>query len=244
MRPVLVLRHGDDIPLGLLGEALVAADIPVHEVLLHAGGTIPSLDGFSGLVVLGGIMGAYDEVEHPWLAAEKRVIAEAHAAAMPMLGICLGAQLFADALGGRAYLIDSTPEIAYMLPTLTAAGTADPVLRHFDAAVTVFHEDTWDPPPSAEVLAVSDRFNHAFRLGAAVGIQAHPEADASIVARWVETDEELPLMRAAGVEPDVLLAEVIAGEEAQREMAARLFGAWALEVVGRTRPETLDSSGR
>jgi GMP synthase (glutamine-hydrolysing) len=139
--------------------------------------------------------------------------------------------LFAEVLGGRAFLSESAPEIAHMMPTLTEAGAEDPVLRHFDAPVVVFHQDTWDPPPEAILLATSDRFNHVFRLGSAVAIQAHPEADAAVVAKWVEIEDELPLMKAAGVEPDQLVDEVAAGEEAQREMAARLFGAWVEEVL-------------
>lgn len=231
MRPVLVLRHGDDIPLGLLGEALGAAATPVVEAMLYRGDPIPPLDDFSALIVLGGVMGAYDEDAHPWLAAEKRAITRAHDSGVPMLGICLGSQLFADALGGRAYLSDSVPEIGYMLPALTEAGATDPVLRHFDAPVVVFHQDTWDPPPGATVLATTDRFRHAFRLGSALAIQAHPEADAAMVARWVEIEAERPLLDAAGVDPDRLVAEVRAGEPAQREMVGRLFGAWVDEVI-------------
>ncbi|MCH7585766.1 MAG: type 1 glutamine amidotransferase [Acidobacteria bacterium] len=233
MKPVLVLLHGDDIPLGLFGEALDIAGVPRLEVMLHDGATIPPLTGFSALVVLGGVMGVYDEGAHPWLADEKRAIVAAHAVEMPMLGICLGSQLFAEALGGSAFLSESAPEIAHMVPRLTEAGAEDPVLRHFDEPVVVFHQDTWDPPPGATLLATSERFNHAFRLGSALAIQAHPEADAAVVAKWVEMEDELPLMLAAGVDPDQLVAEVAAGEAAQREMAARLFGAWVEEVVRR-----------
>ena len=141
MDPVLVFRHGDDIPLGLLGEALDVAAVPVVEVMLNHGDPIPPLYGFSGLVVLGGVMGAYDEAVHPWLKAEKQVIGEAHSAGLPMLGICLGCQLFADALGGVAYRSESAPEIGHLLPELTAEAAADPMLRHFDQPVVVFHQD-------------------------------------------------------------------------------------------------------
>ena len=231
MDPVLVLRHGDDIPLGLLGEALAAAAVPVVEVMLHSGDPIPPVEGFSAVVVLGGVMGAYDEAVHPFLAEEKRVIAAAHDRGLPMLGICLGSQLFAEALGGDAYLATPPPEIGHMLPQLTDAGAADPVLRHFDAPVVVFHQDTWDLPPGATLLASTDRFNHAFRLGATVAVQAHPEADAAVVSRWVDIEAERPLLAAAGVAPEDLVAAVRAGESAQREMAARMFGAWVEEVV-------------
>jgi GMP synthase (glutamine-hydrolysing) len=176
-------------------------------------------------------MGAYEEADHPWLVDEKRAIAAAHASGMPMLGICLGAQLFADALGGSAYLADSIPEIAHFTPTLTDAGAADPVLRHFDIPVVAFHQDTWDLPPTATLLANSDRFNHAFRLGLAVAIQAHPEADGDIVESWISMPEELPLLEASGVDGQELVAETRAGEARQREMAARLFGAWVDEIL-------------
>jgi len=236
VKPVLVLRHGDDIPLGLFGDALDAAGVSWVEVMLHHGDAIPPLTGFSGLIVLGGVMGAYDEDDHPWLADEKRTIVAAHEVEMPMFGICLGSQLFAEALGGRAFLSESAPEIAHLVPRLTEEGAEDPVLKHFDEPVVVFHQDTFDPPPGATLLATSDRFNHVFRLGSAIAIQAHPEADAAVVAKWVEMEDELPLMKAAGVEPDQLVSEVAAGEEAQREMAARLFGAWVEEVVRFQKP--------
>jgi GMP synthase-like glutamine amidotransferase len=231
MDPVLVLRHGDNIPVGLLGDALRAAGVPWEEVFLHAGEPIPPLDAFSALVVMGGVMGAYDEHEYPWLIDEKDAIARAHAAGMPMLGICLGAQLFAEALGGSAYLADSRPEIGHFTPGLTEDGLSDPVLREFDAPVIVFHQDTWDPPPGATTLATSDRFNHAYRLGSAVAIQAHPEADTAIVKDWLAMRDDRGLLDAAGVDPVDLLSAVQDGEPAQRKMAARLFGAWVDEVL-------------
>ena len=230
VKPVLVLRHEENCPLGLLGDALEAASIPWVEASLRHGAAIPPLDGFSALISLGGAMGAYDEADYPWLADEKRAIAEAHEMGMPMLGICLGAQLFAESLGGAAYLADGIPEIRHFTPTLTAAGAADPVLRHFDTPVVVFHQDTWDPPPDATLLARSDRFNHAFRLDSALAIQAHPEADGDIVESWTTMDEERPLLEAAGTDSERLIAQTRDGEGDQREMASRLFGAWVDEV--------------
>ena len=230
MNPVLVLRHGDDIPLGLLGEVLEAEGIPVREVMLHAGDPIPDLDEAAGLVVLGGKMGAYDVDVHPWLKEEKEAIAEAHRADMPMLGICLGVQLFADALGGSAHLADGPPEIGHFVPEVNEAGESDQVLREFDAPVVVFHQDTFEPPPGATLLASSERFPHAFRLGSAVALQAHPEADAEIVAKWVAKPSSQDKMARAGVDPDELMAAIVEGEPAQREMARRLFGAWIDEL--------------
>jgi GMP synthase (glutamine-hydrolysing) len=233
MATVLVLRHGDDIPLGLLGDAIREGGLDAHEVWLHDGDELPSLDGYVALVVLGGEMGAYDTDHHHWLVGEKEIIREAHDRDLPMIGICLGSQLFADALGGTAYLADDRPEIEVLAPDLTDAGQDDPVLRHFDRPVVAFHQDTFEPPPGALLLARSDRFNHAFRHGSAVAIQAHPEATAEVVEDWVAHDGAQVLLARAGVVSDELLDAVRRAEPLQREMARRLFGAWVDEVNAR-----------
>jgi len=233
MPRVLVLRHGDDIPLGLLGDAIGAAGLGVDEVWLHDGESIPALDDYAALVVLGGEMGAYETDHHHWLVGEKEIIREAHARGLPMFGICLGSQLFADALGGTAYLADDHPEIGVLAPELTDSGREDPVLRHFDRPVVAFHQDTFELPPGATLLARSDRFNHAFRLGSALAVQAHPEATARIVEDWVSHDGAQALLATAGVVSEELVESVRRAEPIQREMARRLFGAWVDEVLAR-----------
>lgn len=233
MTRVLVFRHGEGSRLGLLGEVLDASGLEVDEVALDEGDRIPDLDGYSALVVLGGAMGAYDEDEFPWLRDEKRAIQEAHRRGLPMLGLCLGAQLFADALGGSAYLANGPPEVGHLEPALNEDGRADPVIGQLDRPVVVFHQDTFDPPPGSTVLARTERFPHAFRCGSVVGIQAHPEADSGVVGQWVARDSARERMAAAGVDPNALLEQVAQGEADQREMAQRLFGAWIEEVTGR-----------
>jgi GMP synthase (glutamine-hydrolysing) len=234
MKPVLVLRHGDDIPLGLLGEAIAAGGLVVHEVWLHDGEQVPPLDGYSALVVLGGEMGVYDTEHHHWLVGEQEVIREAHRRDIPMIGICLGSQLFAEALGGSAYLANDLPEVELIRPDLTVDGVRDPVMRHLDAPVVAFHQDTWDPPPGATLLARTDRYNHAFRLGSALAIQAHPEATPDIVAAWLANEGAQALAAAAGTDAGDMLADVRRVEPVQREMAHRLFGAWVQQVLDRT----------
>ena len=230
MATVLVLRHGDDIPLGLLGDAIVDGGLEVEEVWLHDGDELPSLDGYAALVVLGGEMGAYDTDHHHWLVGEKEIIRDAHERGLPMIGICLGSQLFADALGGTAYLADQHPEIEVLAPELTDAGREDPVLQHFDRPVVAFHQDTFELPPGATLLARSDRFKHAFRFGSALAIQAHPEATTSIVEDWVSHEGAQALLTTAGVVSEELVESVRRAEPIQREMARRLFGAWVDEV--------------
>lgn len=235
MDRVLVLRHGDHIPLGLLGDAIAEAGLAVHEVLLHRGEEIPPLDDFLALVVLGGEMGAYDEDRFPWLVGEKAVIRAAHERGMPILGICLGPQLISDALGGSAYLADHPPEVGVVEPVLTDAGADDPVLRHMTDPVVAFHQDTWEPPPGATVLARSDRYNHAFRIGSTVGIQGHPEATPEIVEEWMTHRGAQSMMDRAGVLSDDIRDSIHASAPVQRAMAKRVFSAWVEEAIAHGR---------
>jgi GMP synthase (glutamine-hydrolysing) len=228
---VLVIKHGDMVPAGHLaglllgwGAAGKAAHGDVERCLVYEGDPIPDTTDWAGIVSLGGLMGAYEEDRYPWLAEEKRLLAAAVEAGVPVLGLCLGCQVLADALGGRAFRADE-PEIGMMAVPRTAAGAADPVLRHLDTAVPVWHRDTWELPPDATLLAATERHPHAFRAGPGLGIQSHPEATPFIVARWIagHTGDDLIM---AGVDPATFLADVRAGAAAQEEMAARLFGAW------------------
>jgi len=229
--PVLVLRHDADAGPGYLGDALAAAGLQMRVVDPVAGEAVPGLDGWSAVVSLGGRMGAYEEEAFPWLVAEKRLLAGAEAAGVPALGICLGCQVLADALGGRAYL-GTGREVGLLSLDLTAAGLADPVVRHLDAPVAVSHGDTWDLPPGAVLLAQSSRYRHAFRRGSALGLQPHPEVSPGPFARWTRS-KPLDELARDGIDPDAAIAAVRAGAEAQRAMAARLFGAWAAEVLSR-----------
>ena len=225
MTSVLAVRHGQSIPIGHFGEAAMRAGVAVDEVMLSDGERRPPASEYDGIAVFGGSMGAYDTESHPWLRGEKVWLRTAVEAGIPVLGICLGCQLLADALGGSASLAEGGPEIGYFLPVRTTSGLDDPVLRHLDRPVPVWHQDTWELPPGGMLLAASDRHPHAFRLGSAVGIQSHPEADADVVAGWIAS-EGTAHFEHAGVDPDAFISSIVAAGDEQREMAVRLFGAW------------------
>jgi GMP synthase (glutamine-hydrolysing) len=228
--PVLVLRHEADAGPGYLGEALGAAGLGMR-ILDPAVEQLPGPEGWSAVVSLGGHMGAYEEATYSWLAAEQRLLAAATAAGLPVLGICLGCQLLAAALGGRAYP-GTGREVGLVPLALTEAGRADPVGRFLESPVVASHADTWDLPPGAVLLAESGRYRHAFRLGSALGLQSHPEADPESFARWTRAKPPEALAR-DGIDPEAAIAAVRRHGAAQQAAASRLFGAWAAEILAR-----------
>jgi GMP synthase (glutamine-hydrolysing) len=223
-----MVRHSPTVPAGHLAGVLHASGHAVHRVDLFDGGEVPASTDWSGVVSLGGLMGAYEENRYPWLRDEKRLLAAATDAGVPVLGLCLGCQLLADALGGAAFPAE-VPELGMLRVELTEAGRDDAVLRHLTERVPAWHGDTWDLPPGGELLASTDRHPHAFRVGGSIGIQAHPEATPYMVARWIADHQGDDLVR-TGTDAAEFLAAVRSGAVAQREMALHLFRAWLEEV--------------
>lgn len=187
---VLVLQHDDDCPAGLLAPAFEAAGTAVEVLPLHRGAAVPrSLQDHDALVVLGGPMGAQDDAAHAWLAPTRALVADTVAADLPFLGICLGHQLAAVALGGRVERNPRGPLHALAPFGASAAGVADPLLGALPAGSEVLH---WNQdvvtalPPAAVGLAVApDGSVQAARLGPrAWGVQFHPEVGPDIVAGW------------------------------------------------------------
>ena len=141
------------------------------------------------LVVLGGPIGVYEQEEYPFLADEIACIAQRLAARKPTLGICLGAQLMAAALGARVYPGQNGAEIGWF-PLRPAAGTQTPdwFAPLLEPGLSVFHwhGDTFDLPQDALLLAGTDRYPHqAFAVGDfALGLQFHPEVNADDLESW------------------------------------------------------------
>lgn len=228
MKPIVVLRNDSSAPAGYLGSALDERGLDWARCELDAGDALPDVGEIAALVALGGEMGAYDDDRYPYLAGEKRLLVQAARAGIPVLGVCLGCQLLADALGGRAYRAD-VPEVRFTTLDMTAAGTADFTVRHLEQRrVLVFHQDTWDLPPGAVMLATGGGFAQAFRQGSVVGIQPHPEVPPTIVDSWIEW--ALPTVRAAGTDPKRLLEELHEATAEIEATAASFFGAWLDEV--------------
>lgn len=221
-----ILENDPIVPAGYLGDLLRDRATPSATIQLHAGDRLPELEQAAAVVLLGGTMGVYDERQYPYLTEEKAFVGAAVAAGIPTLGICLGCQLLAEALGGRAYLAPRV-ECRFDALDLTSAGSGDSIMASFrKAAVLSWHQDTWDLPPGAELLARSPEYPQAFRLGSALGIQPHPEATPEIVAGWASSPVGAAMLRSVGVAPEELVATLSTNRQESEKTARSFFAGW------------------
>jgi GMP synthase (glutamine-hydrolysing) len=226
-----VVQNESECPAGYLGDALDRRGIEWTVVRLYEGDRLPGVREVAGVAALGGAMGAYDEEEYPFLIDEKRFLAECTAAGVPVLGVCLGCQLLADALGGRAYLADAA-EVTLDPIEPTREGGREPIVAAFDGRPVIrFHRDTFDLPAGATLLASAGGLTQAFRMGSAVGIQPHPEITPAILAGWLADGDARQMTLEAGTDPDELVATFAAAEAGVEATAAAVFDAWINEVV-------------
>ena len=193
-RRLLVVQNAADDPVGPLGEWLTAAGLDLDVRDAEAGDPLPvHLGGFDGLLVLGGGMSTDDAQRAPWLPGVRALLSAAVADEVPTLAVCLGAQLLAEAVGGRVGRNPDGPEFGAQLIAKRANSATDPLFRdlpitpdviqwHFDAVL--------DLPPSAVLLAGSPVCDvQAFRAGrVAWGIQFHIETTPEIVRLWADED--------------------------------------------------------
>jgi GMP synthase-like glutamine amidotransferase len=167
--------------------------LSVSRTPLFESDVMPGADDFDWLVVMGGPMGVHDERRFPWLTAEKRLVGEAIAAGKVVLGVCLGAQLIADAMGARVYR-HSHREIGWFPVKLTAEGETSPLFGELPREFTAFHwhGDIFDIPADAVRTAESEGcVNQAFEYeGRVVGLQFHLESTAGSVQALVENCRE------------------------------------------------------
>jgi GMP synthase-like glutamine amidotransferase len=202
---LLVIENDPTDDIRRLGEWLTAAGLQLATVRPHAGEPLPArLDGYAGLVVLGGEQHTYEG--ESWFPACEALLRAAVADRVPTLAICLGAQLLATAHGGAVGPGGAGPEIGPALVARRDAAETDPLFAPvpFTPDVTQWHRDEITRlPPGAVVLAASTRYPHqAFRVGAAWGLQFHIEADLAMVAQWADRNQEL--LGQLGLDPDRL----------------------------------------
>ena len=184
--------------LGTFREAFTRRGIEVEELKAYEG-EIPETGNFDILVVLGGPMGVYEEDKYPFLKEEKELIRKALSEGKKVLGICLGAQLIADVLGGKVYRGEWGKEIGWK-----PIYPQDHLEMLYRDEINVFHwhGDTFELPQGAVRMASSAMYrNQAFRVGnRAVGLQFHMEVTPEGIERWIEAYREELL--AENISPD------------------------------------------
>lgn len=199
-RPVLVLTHVAHEGPGLVARALDGLPITARTVVDDPSPRLPAVHDLAGLVVMGGPQDADDDAGHPGLAAERRLLAEAVDAGLPTLGVCLGMQLLALALGAPLHRRHGT-EIGFAPVDVVAH---DPLLAPAGPRPTVlhWHADAVDLPAGATLLASTETTPvQAFRAGSAVGTQFHLEVDVTVLDLWLSTPQMV-----ADLEPDEVAA--------------------------------------
>ena len=224
MGKVAVIKHSCG-SAGRLAERLDLSGVEWEEINAAEGEPLPRVEEIRALVTMGGIMGAYETEENPFLVEEMALARKAVERDIPVLGICLGSQLLAAALGGSVFLADQ-PEAGAVALQLTKPGYRHPVVSKVaDRRVFSMHQDTFDPPPGSELLAYSNRFPQAFTAGSALGIQFHPETHNAWANEWAN-DGARGMLGRAGKTPEGFAAELEEAEEEMVKGAHQLFDAW------------------
>jgi GMP synthase (glutamine-hydrolysing) len=234
---VLVIEHEPACPPAHLGTWLTDAGVELRMCRPWAGDEVPGLDGVAGLLVLGGSMGANDDATCPWLGAVKGLVRDAVDGEVPTLGVCLGHQLIAVALGGRSEP-NATGQQVGLFEVGWNADAADDELM--GAVASPRRGVQWNTdvvtelPDGATVLAQTPAGeNQVARFGpAAWGVQLHPEVDRAVLVSWAAGDRDDHLEK--GIDQEAVLREI---DDARHELddAWRPLATRFAEIVERRR---------
>jgi GMP synthase (glutamine-hydrolysing) len=218
---VLSVTHGPSVPGGVFDEVVETAGHRHERWVVPIGGAPRAPDRYGAVMVFGGSMHPDQDEQFPWLEREAEFLRGALDERIPVIGVCLGAQLLARAAGG-AVAPAAAPEVGWLEVELTSAGREDPVLKTLPPRVEAFqwHHYTFRIPSGGVELARSAVCTQAFRLGNAWGIQFHAEVTQPMVDAWLAEDpDDVP-------DPEALRAETAERIGAWNELGRRLCGAF------------------
>ena len=230
---VLSIVHQRDAGAGVFGDAVREAGAELVEWVPSAGGP-PELDGLGAGLVFGGAMHADQEEGNPWLRREKALLADLLARGVPLLGVCLGAQLLSEAAGGSPRRARE-PEIGWIEVELTPEGRADPLLGTLPGRFEAFEWHSYEaaPPDDAVRLATSPVCLQAYRLprARAWGIQFHAEVTRPDVNAWLDSyDSDEDAVR-SGLDPEALRSQTAPRLDAWNELGRGLAERFLAEAA-------------
>jgi GMP synthase (glutamine-hydrolysing) len=225
---VLAIVHEDHAGPGVFGEAIRERGDTLAEWMVPTDAQPPDdPDGYEVVLVLGGAMNVDEDDAHPWLRAERAFLGRLIERRVPLLGLCLGSQMVAQAAGAvprRA----PRPEIGWHPVELTEAGREDPLLGPLGPRFEAFqwHSYEFPLPPGAVALARSEVCLQAARIGgAAWSIQFHPEVTEADALHWTDDYESDADAVRIGVDPTALALEIEARSRPSTSSAATSAGA-------------------
>ena len=217
MRALLLKPHAYSYP-GLIGDAASERGVGLVEHVASEDERIPEVDGFDLLVCMGAPWSVYGEEVAPWIGTALDRFRSAVQLDVPVLGICFGAQAFAEALGGEARRARAS-EVGWREVETDDAAVVPP------GPWFMWHSDTFTLPPGARELARTPVGPQAFALGPHLCVQFHPEITPAILGAWIEHDDED--FRRNGVDPERVLeqtrAELGRARERARELVNRVL---------------------
>jgi GMP synthase (glutamine-hydrolysing) len=235
MAKIYVLQHHPAENLGSIADALEGAALAWQYVHVNDGQPVPaSMKGAGGLIVMGGPMSVYQTDRYPWLRDEIRLIEDAAKSNLPVLGVCLGAQIVAAALGAKVDRNPAGKEIGWHPIRLHDSAKDDRLMRGLPATMTPFHwhGDIFELPPGALSLASSEKTPcQAFRHGdKTYGFQFHLEVTHESVAAMA-TAFAKELVR-ENIPADRMIAQADEFLPALEKISDTVFSRWASPIQG------------
>lgn len=215
-----IIQNDPEVPPGNICDTLDLLESPYVMCHPYRDGALPDVGEVTALIVLGGAMGVNDDARYPFLSEVKELIRQVVARQIPYLGICLGGQLLAAALGAEV-ISNRWEEQGTLDVALTEAGKTDPLFNGIAETFNTFqwHHDSFDLPAGCVLLASSDACPHqAFRVGkSAWGLQFHPEVTEKIIRAWCTWN------RATAERAGELVADFYRKDEKYRSTAQRFL---------------------